>query len=159
MSKDQEEANQYVAYIQRFKQLTVHSKPGTGLDSYILWVEERIQFLLELSNEVKTHFEDNVSYEVTLELLHAFQNYFKIELKPLLNRLSYDWRNIQEAEKLTKYIDLLKNPFDEMAVYPEQHQLPVEKLGEWYASLVEALEHSTQKLMRFLNHMNVPSKT
>ena len=159
MSKDQEEANQYFAYIQRFKQLAIHSKLGTGLDSYILWVEERFQFLLEISNEVKAYFEDQISYGVTMEMLQAFHTYFKTELKPSLTRLSYDLKNIQDVEKLTKYINFLKTPFDEMVVYPEQQQLPVERLSEWYASLVEALEHSTQKLMIFLNHMNAPFKT
>ncbi len=160
MSNNQEETNPYFAYIQRFKQLTVNSKLVTGLDSYVLWIEERIQFLLELSNDVKKYFQDEVSYEVILEMLHAFQNYFKIELKPSLTHLSYDRKkNTPDMEKLTKYMDLIKRPFDEMVVYPEQHQLSVEKLSDWYASLVEALEHSTQKLMRFLKNMNDLSET
>ncbi|MBO0961009.1 hypothetical protein J1P26_15010 [Neobacillus sp. MM2021_6] len=124
------------------------------LYSYISWVEKSIKHLDGIGNITKKLIQNDTSVDVTLDVYDAFKSYFKKEVKLLLNELfktiirePLDQNNIDRFEKL---LNLIKEPFEEVKNYPLNKKLHVEELNGWFLSLVETLEGSVHKLLKFI---------
>ncbi|MED4019139.1 hypothetical protein [Sutcliffiella cohnii] len=140
------------------KEILLYSNTAKELNNFLNWVEKRILLLDNLTDFVKLGLTNNIDFQLTCDELKAFVNYFNSDFKPSIERFIKTLKGNPNIEKMNSFLDIIKKPFDEIKNYPKNSKLSVSDFNEWFSALVESLEKSTQKLLKFSSKLGYPIK-